>query len=122
VVWARDVAEILPAAAEEGGVFHLTDGEHPAIRQFEAAFAARHRVPPPPALPHGLAWMLSRAADPVSRLTRGRFPLDSRRFQKLTSTLTFSDEQARARLGWKPHAVIPLIGQPGPAEAGETPE
>ena len=122
VVWARDVAEILPAAAEEGGVFHLTDGEHPAIRQFEAAFAARHRVPLPPALPYGLARLLACAANPVSRLTQGRFPLDSRRFRKLTSSLTFSDERARARLGWKPHAVIPLIEQPDPAAAGKTPE
>jgi len=36
-------------------------------------------------------------------------PLTSGRFKKMTSTLTFSDERARACLGWQPSRVLSLI-------------
>jgi len=37
------------------------------------------------------------------------FPLTTERLQKMTATLTFSNQKARRELGWRPQAVIPYI-------------
>ncbi|HEY2952486.1 MAG TPA: NAD-dependent epimerase/dehydratase family protein, partial [Verrucomicrobiae bacterium] len=39
MVWAADVGRILPRLASGGGVFHLTDGQHPSFAELEAALA-----------------------------------------------------------------------------------
>lgn len=109
VVWARDVASIVPRAAREGGIYHLTDGQHPSFRQFEEAYAASYGLRPPPALPRAAARLLAWAGDPLSAVLGARVPLTSDRFQKMTSTLTFSDDRARTRLGWQPSCVLTLI-------------
>jgi GlcNAc-P-P-Und epimerase len=109
VVWARDVASILPRAAAAGGIYHLTDGDHPSFRQFEEAYAQRYGLPPPPALPQAAARLFAWAGDPLSAVLGARVPLTSDRFRKMTSTLTFADDQARARLGWQPARVLALI-------------
>lgn len=109
VVWARDVASILPRAAGTGGIYHLTDGEHPSFRQFEEAYAARYGIEPPPVLPRAAARLIAWAGDPLTSILGARVPLNSDRFRKMTSTLTFADDHARARLGWQPTRVLTLI-------------
>lgn len=109
VVWARDVAAIVPRAAREGGIYHLTDGQHPSFRQFEEAYAASYGLRPPPSLPRAAARLIALAGDPLSAILGARVPLTSGRFKKMTSTLTFSDERARACLGWQPSRVLSLI-------------
>lgn len=109
IVWARDVAGIVPRVTQTAGTYHLTDGEHPTFRQLEMAYAARHGVPSPPSLPWAAARLLAWAGDPLTALVGERVPLNSRRFEKMTCTLTFSDDLARARLGWNPARVLPLI-------------
>lgn len=109
IVAARDVAAILPRAAAVGGLYHLTDGEHPSLRQLEMAFARRHSVRPPPSLPYGFAKRLAVAGGLLEALFGDRIPLNPNRFQKMTATLTFDDQLARAALGWNPTPVCTLI-------------
>lgn len=109
IVAARDVAAILPRAAAAGGLYHLTDGEHPSLRQLELAFARRHGVRPPPTLPYGFAKCLAVAGGPFAALFGDRIPLNPKRFRKMTATLTFDDRSARAALGWNPTPVCSLI-------------
>ncbi|MCL4793548.1 MAG: NAD-dependent epimerase/dehydratase family protein [Bryobacteraceae bacterium] len=109
VVSASDVAAIVPRAAELGGVFHLTDGAHPSFRELELAFARSHGVRPPHALPQGLARLCARAGDALQMLGGDRVPLNTSRFEKMTSTLTFDDRRARTTLGWNPTPVLSLI-------------
>src|SRR5690606_10477594 len=35
MVWAEDVARIIPVVAERGGVYNLTDGHHPSFSELE---------------------------------------------------------------------------------------
>lgn len=109
IVWARNVAGIIPRAAKTSGIYHLTDGEHPTLRQLELAYAAKYGVSAPPSLPRAAARLVAWAGDPLTALLGDRVPLNSRRFEKMTCTLTFSDDLARARLGWNPDRVLPLI-------------
>lgn len=109
MVRADDVARILEKAAETGGTYHLTDGCHPTVRELEDAFARQAGRNGQRALPMGFAQVIARVGDGVNRLVGRRFPLDSIALQKLTSSLTFSDDAARKHLGWSPQPVLNLF-------------
>lgn len=109
MVRADDVATIIPRAAAIGGVFNLTDGCHPSVRELDemiAQYVGRKRVM---AVPVGLAKAVARAGDGVNALIGRKFPLDSIALRKLTSSLTFSDQAARQRLNWNPRPVLDLF-------------
>lgn len=106
MVRAVDVAAALPRVAEAGGVFHLTDGQHPSFAELEAALAAALGRRPPWHLPLPFARGAAAAGEALGTLTGRRMPFDGRALVKMTSTLTFSDEKARRALGWAPTSVL----------------
>jgi nucleoside-diphosphate-sugar epimerase len=111
MVMADDAAAILPRAAAAGGIFHLTDGVHPAFVDLSAALAetlGRGRVGN---LPLWTARIAASAGDVVGRVTGRVMPINSRVLAKLTSTLTFSDERARSTLGWSPSPVLARVAE-----------
>lgn len=106
MVRADDVAAIVVRAAEVGGVYNLTDGRHPGVCDLEEAIArsvGRTRIP---VIPLGFAHSIARVGDGINALIGRKFPLDSIALQKLTSSLTFSDQAARRHLGWKPRSIL----------------
>lgn len=105
MVLAGDVARILIRVAETGGVFHLTDGHHPSFRELEGALCEALGRPVPKRLPASAARIAGWVGDGLTGLDVP-FPFSSRSYRKMTSTLTFSDEKARRKLGWKPGRVI----------------
>jgi nucleoside-diphosphate-sugar epimerase len=111
MVRAADVAEALPAAAEAGGVFHLTDGQHPSFAELEAALAAALGRRLPPRLPLMAARALALAGELIETLTRRRAPFNRRALTRMTSSLTFSDERARSTIGWSPRRVLDCVGE-----------
>lgn len=106
VVNASDVARALPAVASAGGIFHLTDGQHPTFAQIEAAIAEALDRPIPHRIPIGVARIIAGAGDLIERATNRRVPLTRRGLTKMTSSLTFDDSRARTRLGWDPTPVL----------------
>jgi len=109
MVRVTDVAAVLPEVAQSGGIFHLTDGQHPSFAELEAALAAVLGRRPPWHLPMPLARAAAGAGEAIESLTRRRMPLDRRGLVKMTSTLTFSDEKARQALGWAPTRVLDFV-------------
>lgn len=114
MVRADDVAELVRRAAGVGGTFHLTDGCHPSVRELEDAIARRvgRRMIPSVSLP--VAKAVATVGDGLNAVTGRigsgrRFPLDSITLQKLTGSLTFSDEAARRQLNWRPRPVLDLL-------------
>ena len=105
LVLASDVAQALPNVAERGGIYHLTDGAHPSLRELESALCSAMGRSAPRRIPLGLAKAGGRLGDAVGGFLGRDVPLNSRVVSKMTSTLTFSDERARRELGWFPRPV-----------------
>lgn len=111
MVLASDVAGALPRVAEKGGVYHLTDGQHPSFRELERALCGAMGRAEPRRIPHRLAAAGGRLGDAVGAVLRRDVPLNSRVVSKMTSTLTFSDTRARRELGWSPQPVTSAAAQ-----------
>src|SRR5690606_7032382 len=54
MVWAADVAAIIPRLTEVGGVFNLTDGYHPSFGELEKAISGTMGKKPPARIPLSL--------------------------------------------------------------------
>ncbi|WP_338875072.1 NAD-dependent epimerase/dehydratase family protein [Spirosoma sp. SC4-14] len=106
MVRADDVAAVVVRAAEVGGVYNLTDGRHPSIHDLEEAIARCVGRTHIRTVPFGMAKHVARLGDGINAVIGRKFPLDSIALQKLTNSLTFSDQAARRYLNWKPRAVL----------------
>lgn len=101
MVLGEDVGRFLPSVANSGGIYNLTDGVHPTIAQFEEQLARKFNKPKVFRIPTYLIKIAARAGDFLGR----KFPLNTNRYEKLTSSLTFSDQKARAS-GWNGRSVL----------------
>lgn len=110
MVRADDVAAIIDRAANVGGIFNLTDGYSPGVAELETALAGYvGRDTPIKSMPLLLARAIATAGDGINALVGRRFPLDTPALQKLTESLTFSDDRARQQLNWSPRPVLDLF-------------
>lgn len=108
MVLAEDVAKLIASWQGPSGVYHLTDGQHPAFSDLEDALAQKMGTRIQWELPLPWLKMAAKMGDLIRRVGIP-FPLYSARLQKMTSSLTFSDEKARRELGWKPKPVLEYI-------------
>lgn len=114
MVRVDDVAAMIIRAAAVGGTFNLTDGCHPTVRHLEDAMMGklgqgRRLKRPMPRVPLEVAKAVARVGDGINAVVGRKFPLDSTALQKLTGSLTFSDEAARLYLNWNPRPVLDLF-------------
>ena len=107
MVWAADIAHIVPRLIEVGGTYNLTDGYHPSFGELEKAIAGRLGKKAPLKVPMAVARGLGLVGDILGK----RAPVNSDKIQKITSTLTFNDSRAREILGWKPTKVLDNVGK-----------
>lgn len=105
MVWAEDIARIIPTLAEKGGTYNLTDGHHPTFGELEKGIATALGKRKPTKVPYWMAKGLALTGDVIG----SRFPINSDKLQKITSTLTFDDSKARRELGWNPTPVLDKI-------------
>lgn len=105
IILSRDVAELIPLLMNKKGTFNLTDGVHPNINQIEEAISERVNKKLK-RLPFGLIKALASVGDIISL-----FPLNSERFKKLTSSLTFDDSKAIEELKWNPKPVLDFLSK-----------
>jgi nucleoside-diphosphate-sugar epimerase len=108
MVLASDVASLfikwLKDKKSVSGIYNLTDGYHPSFFELEEAFKNAFGKSWIPSLPHYITALLAKIGDRFPF-----FPLNSELMNKITNTLTFSDEKAVIELGWKPHRVLEAI-------------
>ncbi|MGZ3766514.1 MAG: NAD-dependent epimerase/dehydratase family protein [Mucilaginibacter sp.] len=107
VVWAADIAKIIPTVAETGGTFNLTDGYNPTFGELETSMAAALRVNKVKRIPYGVAKLLAR----IGSLLGKRSPINTDKLNKITSTLTFDDSIARKFINWRPVQVLDKISE-----------
>jgi len=106
MVAADELAQFLPTVLKEGGVYHLTDGEHPRIRDIEEAVSLNEGRSNPFNLPMPLAFTLARIFDFIQIFTNKPLPFNSQMLSKMTQSLTFDDSLARDRLNWSSSSVL----------------
>ena len=96
MVLAEDVAKFIPQISKYGGIYNLSDGEHPSFNEIASAISKNKIFN----IPIYLATIIGFIGDFFGR----NFPVNSSTIKKMTSNLTFDDSKAR-KMGWKPNSV-----------------
>jgi nucleoside-diphosphate-sugar epimerase len=107
IVWAEDIAHIVPQLAIKCGIYNLTDGYHPTFRELEHCIALSLGKKDPPRIPMSFAKGIAFLGDILGR----RSPINSEKLEKITSTLTFDDAKAKKLLNWQPNKVLDKLPQ-----------
>ena len=100
MVLADDVARFIPIIAPIGGVYNLTDGEHPTFYSLSTAMAKK-KVP-------NLSLWAAKKLGLIGDLFPDKFPINSLKLKKITSDLTFDDSKSREK-GWSPQSVLEYL-------------
>jgi len=103
MLMAEDIAHVVPLIEKSGGgIFNLSDSEHPSFGQLEELIAKQLGKKKPISIPFWLAKWLALFGDVVG----SKFPINSNRLNKIVQTDTLSNEKAIRELGWKPLSVL----------------
>ena len=105
VVLAEDVAKFIPEIQGVGGVYNLTDGQHPSFKNLSDIITIFYKQRNVKRIPLLLAEILAFICEVVKWLIGKDILFGKRRLKKMTSSLTFNDQRARKQ-GWKPRKVI----------------
>jgi nucleoside-diphosphate-sugar epimerase len=102
MVLATDVAKFVPNVANIGGIYNLTDGNHPNFKELGEYIAINLGKNKPLNLPKYLISPLAKIGDLFGSFS----PINSDKFFKITSELTFDDNKARNNAGWNPTPIV----------------
>ena len=102
VLMAEDIARILPLVAEKGGVYNVCDTRQPSFGELSISVARQLSKRKPVSIPYWMAWCMAM----VGNLLGSKAPINSYKLEKMTKSLTFSNEKARKELGWEPLDVL----------------
>jgi nucleoside-diphosphate-sugar epimerase len=102
IVLAKEIAKIIPVAANIGGIYNLTDGYHPNFLELSQLVAKQLGKSNPLNIPMWMAKLMAKVGD----LIGSKAPINSDKLIKITSDLTFDDSKATQVLGWKPTPVL----------------
>lgn len=102
ILMAEDIARLLPKVAEKGGTYNVCDTAQPSFGQISASVARQLGKERPVSIPYWMAWCMAKVGD----LLGNKAPINSYKLEKMTKSLTFSNEKARRELGWEPLDVL----------------
>ena len=102
VLMAEDIARLLPLVAEKGGTYNVCDTRQPSFGELSVSVARQLGKRKPISIPYWMAWCMAM----VGNLLGSKAPINSYKLEKMTQSLTFSNEKARKELGWEPLDVL----------------
>ena len=102
VLMVQDIARLLPALIEKGGVYNVCDDSHPTFRELEVLIANQLGKKRPISIPYWIAKSMAMVGDLLGK----RAPINTLKLSKITESLTFSNEKAKRELGWQPLNVL----------------
>ena len=102
IMMADDIALILPKIIEKGGIYNVCDNHHPSFFELEELIVNQLKVKSPKSIPLWLAASMAKVGDIIGP----KAPINSSKLSKLTNSLTFSNEKAKAELDWEPLDVL----------------
>jgi nucleoside-diphosphate-sugar epimerase len=101
ILMAKDIARIVPLAANKGGIYNVCDDHSPSFCELELSIAKQLGKRPPIKIPYWVAKCLAYIGDILHF-----FPFNSHRLNKIVTSDTWSNEKAKRELGWKPLDVL----------------
>lgn len=102
ILMAEDIARLVPLLEEKGGVYNVCDTRQPSFGEISMSVAKQLGKGKPLDIPYWLAWCLAKVGD----LLGDKAPINSYKLEKMTMSLTFSNEKAKHELGWEPLDVL----------------
>ena len=102
VLMAEDIARLLPLLEEKGGIYNVCDTRQPTFGEISMSVAKQLGKRRPINIPYWVAWCMAKVGD----LLGNKAPINTYKLEKMTKSLTFSNEKARKELGWEPLDVL----------------
>ena len=102
VLMVQDIANLIPLLIEKGGVYNVCDCEQPTFSELEILISSQLGKSKPMAIPYWMAKCMALVGDCLGE----KAPINSLKLDKITKSLTFSNEKAMRELGWKPMSVL----------------
>lgn len=102
MVLAEDVAKYLLISSNHNGVFNLTDGKHPSFREISLKIAKDLNKKNIIKIPYSIAYVIAFFLSIFGSFS----PFNLKVLNKMTKTLTFSDELAKRTFNWSPQCVL----------------
>lgn len=102
ILMAEDIARIMPALTERGGVYNVCDTNQPTFGEIAQSVARQLGKSKPISIPYWVAWCMAM----VGNILGSKAPINSYKLSKMTESLTFSNVKARQELGWEPLDVL----------------
>lgn len=102
ILMAEDIARLVPILEEKGGIYNVCDTRQPSFGEISMSVAKQLGKHKPISIPYWMAWCMAKIGD----LLGSKAPINSYKLEKMTKSLTFSNEKARKELGWEPLDVL----------------
>ena len=102
ILMAEDIARLIPILEEKGGVYNVCDTRQPSFGEISMSVAKQLGKGKPLSIPYWMAWCMAKVGD----LLGNNAPINSYKLEKMTKSLTFSNEKARHELNWEPLDVL----------------
>ena len=102
ILMAEDIAHLLPLLDEKGGIYNVCDSYQPSFGEISASVAKQLGKHKPISIPYWMAWCMAKVGDLLGSIA----PINSYKLEKMTKSLTFSNEKAKHELGWEPMDVL----------------
>lgn len=102
ILMADDIARLVPLLEEKGGIYNVCDTRQPSFGEISASVAKQLGKHKPISIPYWMAWCMAKVGD----LLGSKAPINTYKLEKMTKSLTFSNEKARNELGWEPLDVL----------------
>lgn len=102
ILMAEDIAHLLPLLEEKGGIYNVCDSYQPTFGEISVSVAKQLGKHKPISIPYWMAWCMAKVGD----LLGSKAPINTYKLEKMTKSLTFSNEKARTELGWEPLDVL----------------
>lgn len=102
ILMAEDIARLIPILEVKGGIYNVCDTRQPSFGEISMSVAKQLGKGKPISIPYWMAWCMAKVGD----LLGSKAPINSYKLEKMTKSLTFSNEKARRELNWEPLDVL----------------
>ncbi len=102
ILMVEDLANLILLLKDKKGIYNVCDNIHPSFKELENIICKQLKKKTPFSIPLWSAKLIAKIGD----LMGNKAPINSMKLEKITESLTFSNERARGELGWEPLSVL----------------